>query len=828
MYDEAKKLIDLGLPLIPICPHNHAYMYPGHIEKCKCPGKMPLIKNWQHKQETTIEELNEWMDKYKKFNIGLPLGEASGYCGIDVDGDEGEGYLQNMSDGDLPDTWEFTTGAGRRLLYLIPPGTKTKKFKLSPQGKCPICEFITTEKTQDCPCCHTKNVEWEDPEGGHIECALLCTGQQTVLPPSIHHTGRQYKWVEGHSPWDIDCAMAPEWLIKLIKVDDDGRRNTSYNTGFVLNLNDVPGNSEEFSIEAEFESTEFSAEIPEEALKNQAIVKTQKGKSGHNIVVTEEMLTSPIPEGQRDTTMTAIIGHYCANRDFRRFGKDFLMQVCMHHNLKYCQPPLEEQAIRDKVNYFWEIEQNKEAKFKAQKSDKPIFEASKLAQVVRQQLQEQDILLHFDQNSKMYYYTRPHKGPWICTKDNNIINRWIRQIITNPNLGSPQWDKHSYIDEVRRALEETYTDAFKIYDEFDMGARADEMSKYIVVNNGMLDWRTGELLPWDPNFHTTVSFDVDYDPQATCPRFEKYLSEWIPNEKVRLVVQEFIGYCLIPNTKFRKALFLYGKGKNGKSMLLEFLQDFFGDHKATLSYDSLFQRFGPANLKGKLVNIFDDTTVTFAKDTGIVKNLIAGGTISAEFKGRDHFTFTNVARFIFSAQETPKTSDHSEAWYDRWLFIKFPNKFKPSNEKKTEIETAMREEKAGIFNWMLEGLNRLFTQDGFTVSEELTISSQEYRSQNDGIAMFVSNMCKYDKKEIGATINTLYKIYTTWTNLEGLRPLSKRTFTERLADLGYMKEKGYAEGKSGQTFIPHLVIDKDSEDFQENKLDYVIALQSSN
>ena len=32
----------------------------------------------------------------------------------------------------------------------------------------------------------------------------------------------------------------------------------------------------------------------------------------------------------------------------------------------------------------------------------------------------------------------------------------------------------------------------------------------------------------------------------------------------------------------------------------EFLQDFFGEHSATLSYDGLFTRFGPAQLKDKV------------------------------------------------------------------------------------------------------------------------------------------------------------------------------------------------------------------------------------
>lgn len=790
MLEEAKRLIKLGLPIIPICPHDHANMSPMHIQRCKCPGKTPLIKGWQNKSETTEEELMQWVAQFKTFNIGLPLGEASGFCGIDVDGEKGEEFLLELSGGDLPETWEFTTGSGRRLLYLIPFGIKTKKF--------------------------SQNAK----EGGHQECAILCTGQQTVLPPSIHHTGKTYQWVEGRSPWDLDCAEAPKWLINLIKVDEEPAPKVFYQ--YEVKPKDILDR-----IEEEFVEAEFKDDIPTEYLNNSAIVKAQKGKTGHTIKVTEELLTREIPEGQRDVTMTAIVGHYCANRELRMLGKDVIFNICWQHNLKYCKPPLDEQAIWDKVNYFFEAEKMKDAKYQTSKNAKPQFEASKMAALVKEELENQGILLHFDQHSKMYYYTTYEKGPWICTKNTTLINKWIRDIITNPNIGHPSWDKQSYVDETRKALEELFTKAFKDSNDFDIGAHADELSKYIVVNNGMLDWRNGVLLPWDPSYKTTISFDVDYDPDADCPRWKQYMSEWLPDPQVRAVVQEFVGYCLIPNTKFRKALFLYGKGKNGKSMFLEFLQEFFGPHKATLSYDMLFQRFGPANLKDKLVNIFDDTTVSFVKDTGLIKNLIAGGTISAEFKGRDHFTFTNVARFIFSAQETPKTADHSEAWYDRWIFVKFPNKFRPSNEKKREMQQAMREEKSGIFNWMLEGLRRLMFQDGFSYSHELTITSQEYRAQNDSVAMFVHRMCKVDPlSNTGTPLNMLYKAYCVWAEFDGLRPLSKRSFAERLLDLGFEKKKGYVDGKSGQTYFQGLFIDKESEDFQENKLEYTLALQN--
>lgn len=787
--EEAKRLIALGMPIIPICSYDHANMSKNHIERCRCAGKTPLIKGWQTWSGTTEEDLIGWQKSFKTFNLGLPLGEVSGYCGIDVDGDEGVELLRAMSKGDLPGTWEFSTGAGSRLLYTIPAGMRTKKFKMA-------------------------------GEGAHQECALLTTGQQTVMPPSIHHTGSTYQWITGRSPWDMDCAMAPQWLIDAIEVEEptfDGIPLPS-----TMSSDDILEN-----IEDEFIATNFDATPPPDVVIRNQRVKGQTGKSGHQIVVTDELLTSRIPEGQRDNTMTAIIGHYCANRDLRRFGKEFIFNICMKHNLDYCDPPLEEQAIRDKVEYFYTAEGMKDAQYRAlgvTSGKLPVFEASKMAGHVIEYFKERGLHIHFDQFSRLYYYTTTDRGPWHSTRNYAIIQKWIREVITSPELGEPNWDKRSYIEETRMALEELFTVPYKTSDDFDLGAHSDDLCDYIVVKNGMVDWQNRLLLDWNPEYKTTIAFDVEFDPDATCPHFEQYMKDWIPDEEVRTVVQEYLGYCLIPNTNFRKALFLYGRGKNGKSVLLEFLQDFFGEHTSALSYDGLFSRFGPATLKDKLVNIFDDTTVSFSKETSVVKNLIAGGTIQAEYKGAQIFQFTNTARFIFSSQETPRTSDTSIAWYDRWFFVHFPNQFRPSNKMKRQMERHMAEERAGIFNWMMDGLARLIAQDEFSDSIGLMQTSRDYRSQNDNVAQFVHHLCTEEGKE-RISLTDLYKVYNIWVEGEQLRPVSKKVFASRVFDMGYERKKGYVNGKSGQTFFDGLYLNTEAEDYLEYILEIRIALE---
>jgi hypothetical protein len=160
--------IDLGLPIIP------------------CSGKTPCVKEWQSRDKTEKDEVENWAQAWSEMNVGLPMGTVSGVIGIDIDGKEAILRLKELSKGDLPATWSFQTpGGGKRLLYKLPEGVVTKKY-------------------------------FETLEGEHSEIAFLGDGQQTILPPSIHPNGGKYKWYKCKSYKDIEIAEAPKWMLDLI------------------------------------------------------------------------------------------------------------------------------------------------------------------------------------------------------------------------------------------------------------------------------------------------------------------------------------------------------------------------------------------------------------------------------------------------------------------------------------------------------------------------------------------------------------------------------------------------------------------------------------
>jgi hypothetical protein len=143
--------------------------------------KRPLgaWKHWQGRLPT-IEELTAQWAAVPNANVGIVCGAVSGLVGVDVDGVEGEQLLAKVSGGDPPATLSFRTGRGLRLLYALPA-------TMHPSNWC--------------------------VRGGAGEVKVLGNGTVSVMPPSMHATGKKYRWMPRHGPGHVEPATAPGWVI---------------------------------------------------------------------------------------------------------------------------------------------------------------------------------------------------------------------------------------------------------------------------------------------------------------------------------------------------------------------------------------------------------------------------------------------------------------------------------------------------------------------------------------------------------------------------------------------------------------------------------------
>jgi putative DNA primase/helicase len=186
--------LDRGWPPLALCPADHAgigLVNKKHAAECKQWGKVPWHA-WKDYQLglPTPAIVRGWWRSLATSNVGMTLGGISRLIGLDIDGPAGEELLRRLSRGDLPPTLEFTTGKGRRPLFRVPEG-----IELRPTPKPGGLEI----------------------EGGELR--LLGLGSQTVMPPSRHKDGRRYSWVPGRGPGEIEPAVAPAWVVALMRAD---------------------------------------------------------------------------------------------------------------------------------------------------------------------------------------------------------------------------------------------------------------------------------------------------------------------------------------------------------------------------------------------------------------------------------------------------------------------------------------------------------------------------------------------------------------------------------------------------------------------------------
>lgn len=300
------------------------------------------------------------------------------------------------------------------------------------------------------------------------------------------------------------------------------------------------------------------------------------------------------------------------------------------------------------------------------------------------------------------------------------------------------------------------------------------------LQNGLLNWKTGELLDHTPDRLSTIQLPVVYDPNAGDPSVMEFINSVIPDDAINTVF-EMIGYCLIPTTKYEKAIMLYGNGANGKSTLINLLTALVGQNNmSNISLQDLeTNRFKVAQIQDKLVNAFADLPRKGLVNANNFKAIVSGDVLNAEHKYGNPFEFKPFAKLVFSTNELPWSADVSDGYYRRWLIIPFTKKFTGENRDANLVEKLTTPAALStLLNYAIDGLRRLETQ-GFTESATARNVLKQYRKENDNVAYFIEECCELGE-EYKCLTTTMYEAYKKWCEASGLKALGKPNFSKRL------------------------------------------------
>ena len=299
------------------------------------------------------------------------------------------------------------------------------------------------------------------------------------------------------------------------------------------------------------------------------------------------------------------------------------------------------------------------------------------------------------------------------------------------------------------------------------------------------------LRPVDPKDFITYQLPFEYNPDAQAPLFQTYLNKVQPDVQRQKILAEYLGYIFISTSilKLEKTLLLYGSGANGKSVFFEIVNELLGSENiCCYSLQSLTEKESyRANLSNKLLNYSSE--INGKLQTGMFKQLVSGEPIEAKALYSQPFIMTNYAKLIFNCNELPKDVEQSLAFFRRFLIIPFDVTI-PENEQDKELSKKIIEkELSGVFNWLLEGLNRLLKQKKFTESEAVNKQLESYKLQSDSVLMFIDDENYIKASNDLIALKQLFAEYRIYCNDNGYHSCSNKTFSERLRTAGFSMER---------------------------------------
>lgn len=222
-----------------------------------------------------------------------------------------------------------------------------------------------------------------------------------------------------------------------------------------------------------------------------------------------------------------------------------------------------------------------------------------------------------------------------------------------------------------------------------------------------------ELRPHDPASNQHQCSDLIYEPNATCPNYDRAIADIFSSSLNQPALtkfwHEFVGYVLQPIRRQPLIVVAAGRGRDGKSALAETLVRLLGRAQVTAMpvEDLTGSRFILGDLAASRVFLDADMTAGVLLPDGMLKKLSEGTTVTAERKYRDPITFTMRAVPLLLTNTTPELADHSLGFRRRLLVLPFERQFAEAEVDYGLFPNIHETELSGVLNRALEGLQRV-------------------------------------------------------------------------------------------------------------------------
>lgn len=314
-----------------------------------------------------------------------------------------------------------------------------------------------------------------------------------------------------------------------------------------------------------------------------------------------------------------------------------------------------------------------------------------------------------------------------------------------------------------------------------------------------------QLSPHDPKQLLTKLCRVDFIPDAVSADWERILIAILPDAEHRQFLQRWFGYCLTGETREQILLIFVGSGANGKSTLLDVIQQVLGEDFAIQGSPDLLvdkpRDSHPTNrmdLFGRRLVVCTETEIDQKLAESQLKQLTGSDSVRGRQMRQDNWEFRPTHKLILCTNHMPKLSGGDDALWRRIIVVPFDIRFwNPATDtpgpellrQDKRLPQKLKAESTSILAWLVTGCRDWQADGVLRVPESLRRLTMEYRGKSDYLQQFIDEKCEVGDTSIRVEAGTFQSAFRKFCEEHSERTLSPQKVAERLQALGYQKMK---------------------------------------
>ena len=341
----------------------------------------------------------------------------------------------------------------------------------------------------------------------------------------------------------------------------------------------------------------------------------------------------------------------------------------------------------------------------------------------------------------------------------------------------------------------------------------DAHSELLAFANGVVDLTTGELWPAYRELMLTRQLDFDYDPQAPCPNWERFLVDVFPNDPAMpAYLQRLVGYGVSGSSEEQCFAVLHGTGANGKSAFTETLTEVFGAITNTTPFSTFESKPSGgipndlAALKGARLVMASEGDANKPMAEGLLKRVTGRDQITARFMRQEYFSFRPTFLLMLASNHRPRFVGQDDGLWRRVKLISWERYFTP-DERDHGIFQRLLSERQGIAAWAVRGAVQYFATGsdgrklGLQDPQSVVAATQNYKANADALAGFFPGRLVRDD----AAVEVAQDVFTAYVEHCEAEHLPHKERWTRRAFYSALEERGVQRGTSNKGVRLHGV-----------------------